>query len=645
MKANKLIPLVWILISLLFTIHTQAQYPDGQETGTTHYIVGYEYAFNQGEGITYVPITPTTDFNLLTDIDVSNLTHDVNVFHIRFKDDLGKWSSMLSQIFIKPPEVDSGTDAKIVGYEYAFNDGEGQTYVPITPTADYNLLSDVDVSGLEHDVNVFHVRFKDDLGKWSSMLSYIFIKPPETNSGADTNIVGYEYALNNESYEYTSITPTTDYNLITDIDVSALTGAINTIQIRFKDDKGKWSSMLNYLFIKPPTSETLTDNKLISYEYWFDNDMTTKRSVDINPDEVDFLVQELDMTHIWRGEHTMQTQYKDTYGKYSLVMTDTIIKNSFPIAAFDIDNTGVCLGESISFTDAGSIDYDTFVYDFGDGETSTDFNVEHTYAAVGVYDASLTVTDTNTGVDSVLVKTITVRDYPNNNVQITGEIPACYGNIITLTAEETDASYLWSNGETTQSINITETGNFFVEISFNTEPSCTVQSDTIEVIFNPEIDNTVTLQDYPLLLIANQTNATYQWIDCTNGDIPITGATSSSYEPTVNGDYAVQITQNECTVTSDCITIGTVSVADYAIKQLVHLYPNPVNDVLQIEADVPVFIRLYNINGMLVREMSSSIGTESINLSELSSGLYFAKVTVLSGEWINSSTTYKFIKD
>jgi PKD repeat protein len=341
----------------------------------------------------------------------------------------------------------------------------------------------------------------------------------------------------------------------------------------------------------------------------------------------------------------MQTQYKDTYGKYSLVMTDTIIKNSFPIAAFDIDNTGVCLGESIGFTDAGSIDYDTFVYDFGDGETSTDFNVEHTYAAAGVYDASLTVTDTNTGVDSVLVKTITVRDYPNNNVQITGEIPACYGNIITLTAEETDASYLWSNGETTQSINITETGNFFVEISFNTEPSCTVQSDTIEVIFNPEIDNTVTLQDYPLLLIANQTNATYQWIDCTNGDIPITGATSSSYEPTVNGDYAVQITQNECTVTSDCITIGTVSVADYAIKQLVHLYPNPVNDVLQIEADVPVFIRLYNINGMLVREMSSSIGTESINLSELSSGLYFAKVTVLSGEWINSSTPYKFIKD
>ncbi len=720
MRALKLIPLVWLLISLLFSIYTQAQYPVGQETGEPHYIVGYEYAFNQGEGQTYVPVTPTQDYNLLTDIDVSALTNNVNIFRIRFKDDLGKWSSTLTKLFIKPVQADTGTDTKIVGYEYAFNQGEGQTYVPVTPTQDYNLLTDIDVSALTNNVNIFRIRFKDDRGKWSSTLTKLFIKPVQADTGTDTKIVGYEYAFNQgegqtyvpitptndynlltdidvsaltdnvnifrirfkddrgkwssvltklfikpvqadtgmdtkivgyeyafnqgEGQTYVPITPTNDYNLLTDIDVSALTNNVNIFRIRFKDDRGKWSSTLTKLFIKPPSSDSLTDNKLVSYAYWFDNDITTKRQIDIDPEVTDLLVQELDMTYIWRGEHHLQSQFKDIYGKYSLVMTDTIVKTPFPIAAFDVDNTGVCLGESVNFTDAGSIDYDTITYDFGDGTTSTELNVSHTYTATGVYDASLTVVDTETGLDSVLVKSITVRDYPSNGIHISGEIPACFGDIITLTADEEDAVYLWSNGEETQSISVTEPGDYYVEVSLDSPPSCTVQSNTINVSFYPEIDNSISLQDYPLLLTANQTNATYQWVDCTNGNMPIEGATNVSFEPTVNGEYAVEITQNGCTISSDCITIGSVAIADYAIKQLVHLYPNPVLDELQLESEVPISIQVYNSNGKIILIKNVIHTIDSIDFSQLSSGLYFVRVRILSGVWENKSTLFKLIK-
>ena len=72
MKALQLIPRLWILISLLFTIHISAQ----------NNIVGYEYAFNNGEGLQCINITPTPDFNLNTSIDVSTLTNDVNVIHV-----------------------------------------------------------------------------------------------------------------------------------------------------------------------------------------------------------------------------------------------------------------------------------------------------------------------------------------------------------------------------------------------------------------------------------------------------------------------------------------------------------------------------------------------------------------------------------
>ncbi len=623
------------MLSHIFITPPEVENPDKN-------IVGYEYAFNDGDDLQYVSVTPTQDFNLITDIDISSLEHDINVFHIRFLDDSNMWSSMLSHIFIKPPEIEN-PDKNIIGYEYAFNDGDALQYVAVTPTQDFNLITDIDISSLEHDINVFHIRFLDDSNMWSSMLSHIFIKPPEV-ANPDKKIVGYEYAFNNETYQYTSITPTDDYNLIADIDISSLEQNINTFQIRFLDDSGMWSSMLSHLFINSPESDVLTDNKLVSYEYWFDHDVTNKRSIDISPDVLDLVVTELDMTHIWRGERRIHSQYKDNHGKYSLVMTDTIIKNSLPIAAFEADQTEICVGNMVNFTDAGSIDYDTYTWNFDDGETSTDIDVSHTFTNAGTYDVSLTVVDTNISVDSVFVRTITVVDYPLSTVSITGEIPACFGDVVTLTADDPDASYTWSNGETTQSIEVTEAGTYNVELSHTSGTSCNILSDDIEVTFYPEIDNTIAVQSYPLVLTANQTAATYQWIDCTNGNIPIDGATNIDYEPTVNGDYAVEVTQNGCTVTSDCEVITTISIADYAIKQLVQLYPNPAQDVLNIRTEVPILLQLFNTNGLVVTEFEMPIGEQTIVIDYLSSGLYFSKVIVLSGEWSNQHSIYKIVK-
>jgi len=717
MQAKKIMPQLWILYSLFISIHVYSQYPTGQETGETHYIIGYEYAFNEdGEGLTYVAITPTTDFNLttdidssglssdinvlhirflddagkwsaiishifikppeianadkniigyeyvfndgdglqyvaltpsqdfnlITDIDVSALTSDINVLHIRFQDDSGMWSSMLSHIFIKPPEIDT-PDRSIIGYEYGFNDGTDIQYVPVSPAQDFNLVTDIDVNALPHDINVFHVRFKADDGKWSAMMSHIFIKPPEVTN-PDRKIVGYEYAFNNESYQYTSITPTDSYNLITDIDCSNLESDINTFQIRFLDDSGLWSSMLNHLFINPPESGILTDNKLVSYEYWFDHDTSNKRTIDIDPDATDLIVAELDMTHIWRGERRIHSQYKDSYGNYSLVMTDTITKISLPIAAFEADQTDICVGGPVNFTDAGSIDYDTYTWNFDDGETSTETNISHTFTNSGIYDVSLTVVDTNTDIDSVFVQTITVQDFPINTLSITGDIPACFGDIVTLTADDPDVAYIWSNGETSQSIDIVDAGTYSVELYHTSGAACSILSEEIEVTFYPEIDTSITIQEYPLLLTANQTAASYQWIDCTNGDIPIDGATDPTFEPTVNGDYSVAITQNGCTVTSDCQTVSTISIADHAIKELVQLYPNPAQDYISIRSELPILVQVFNINGLQVREFEMQAGEQSIDISNLSSGLYVYKVLVQSGTWENKHSIYKIVK-
>lgn len=158
------------------------------------------------------------------------------------------------------------------------------------------------------------------------------------------------------------------------------------------------------------------------------------------------------------------------------------------------------------------------------------------------------------------------------------------------------------------------------------------------------IDNTVIFQDYPLLLTANQTEVTYQWIDYSNGNTPIGGATGISFEPMANGLYAVEITKNSCTVLSDCIIISTVDVADFDFKQRVNLYPNPAREVLYMLTDLEVMVEIYTINGHKIATYDRFTGQNQIGINHLSSGVYLVKVIAMDGEWKDKYAIYKMIK-
>jgi PKD repeat protein len=79
--------------------------------------------------------------------------------------------------------------------------------------------------------------------------------------------------------------------------------------------------------------------------------------------------------------------------------------NNPPVAVANGPYTGTA-GSPVSFSSAGSYDPDgdaiTYLWDFGDTNTSTEENPSHTYASSGTYTVILTVTDTynDTGVDT-----------------------------------------------------------------------------------------------------------------------------------------------------------------------------------------------------------------------------------------------------
>lgn len=161
-------------------------------------------------------------------------------------------------------------------------------------------------------------------------------------------------------------------------------------------------------------------------------------------------------------------------------------------------------------------------------------------------------------------------------------------------------------------------------------------------IFVDEIDNTVTQSG--MTLTATQTGASYQWLDCNDGNSPIAGATSQSYTSTaIVGSYAVQIDYLTCTETSDCVVIDVTSIDELENGASIELYPNPTNGVVFINwsgVDLTK-IRLTDAAGRLISfDEVTNTKSHEVSLNHLSDGMYF-----IHCESSASNKVFKVIKE
>lgn len=129
-------------------------------------------------------------------------------------------------------------------------------------------------------------------------------------------------------------------------------------------------------------------------------------------------------------------------------------------------------------------------------------------------------------------------------------------------------------------------------------------------------------------IIANLAGATYQWLDCTNGNVAIPGETNQSYTATASGDYAVEI-NNGCIDTSACVTIiNTVGIRE-DLKKSTSVYPNPTNGIFTISlADINPnsSVIIYDVLGNVVVSKQLTLTDNPINLTEYDKGIYFVNI-------------------
>jgi len=125
-----------------------------------------------------------------------------------------------------------------------------------------------------------------------------------------------------------------------------------------------------------------------------------------------------------------------------------------------------------------------------------------------------------------------------------------------------------------------------------------------------------------IVLFALATNATYQWINCSDSSL-ITGATSATYVVTSNGDYAVKVTQGNCSEWSDCISISNIGLDEYTSSWAI--YPNPAVDQFFIaHASSINDVALYDFNGRLLAILPVLEGWVQLP-EQISTGVYIVR--------------------
>ncbi|MDF2437915.1 MAG: hypothetical protein K0Q95_2291 [Bacteroidota bacterium] len=231
--------------------------------------------------------------------------------------------------------------------------------------------------------------------------------------------------------------------------------------------------------------------------------------------------------------------------------------------------------------------------------------------ATGTY--VLTVTNPLNGCsasDSVVVNSNVppIVDLGNDTTMV-----FCQGQI-TLDAGNPGLSYLWSTSESTQSINITGTGNYYVTVT--NEFGCSV-TDTINITVNPAIisvdlgtDTTVALCQGSIILDAMNQGLNYLWS---------TNETSQTINVSSTGVYHVTVTDNTGCTGSDTISVIVIPGI---------LTVDIGNDTSFMNCQAPPFILDAGNQGATYLW---SNGTTGQTLNVTTSGTYYVMVTDQGG--------------
>lgn len=315
----------------------------------------------------------------------------------------------------------------------------------------------------------------------------------------------------------------------------------------------------------------------------------------------------------------------------------------------------VCVGSPLSFTatakDAGSNPVYKWYVNYTPAAANTNVFTTSTLkngdVVKAVITSSLSCTTAPTATSNQIIVNISGSNAPS--VVITAsQAPICPGDnvIFTATASNTvgQPSFQWTkngvNVSTGTSYNPASlaTGDVIRCIMTATTDcgnSQEVVSNSIYITLQAPAKPTITFASGQL--VATVMIASYQWY---YNDVLIPGANAVTYTPTNSGLYKVEVKNaSGCKTVSDAFNVLLTAVGDVDINGTsVNYFPNPANERLYIKFSarptIPLKARLMDNTGRVFREMTLASELETIDVSAISTGLYFLHISDKKGEVI-----------
>jgi len=321
------------------------------------------------------------------------------------------------------------------------------------------------------------------------------------------------------------------------------------------------------------------------------------------------------------GTYTYYVSQANAGNDESMRAAITIVVNALPATPVITANgsTSFCTGGSVNLTSSAAS---------GNVWSTNATTTTITVATTGNY--SVTVSDANGCTSTSAPISVNVSNAPAPTISATST-QACTGDVVTVTSSAAD-SYLWSTGDTTQSIQVTATAALYVTVTNANACDGVGQSATTNITFTaaPSAAGSFTTAGNVVTFTNTSTGATsYSW---DFGDFTNSSASAPAHAYAANGSYTAVLTaiNGNCTDTvafEISIEVGIEENNSMSFE----VYPNPANEqvLISFENNTAASVTILDAMGRVVfAQAINEIGSQAlpISVAELASGSYAIQI-------------------
>ncbi len=329
-------------------------------------------------------------------------------------------------------------------------------------------------------------------------------------------------------------------------------------------------------------------------------------------------------TYIWDDGSTDSVFVISIAGTYGVSVTNgmgcmtsgtSTVQVGSPFAQITVDTAVYCAGLDVTVNAAVVAGY---VYAWSNG-TSGDSTVIN---QPGTFFLTVTAPGGCMGYDTAFA-----IEKPTPSVILTTNALQFCDNVVGSVSVNTitGASYLWSSGDTTSSISITNGGQYWVE---TTLLGCIASDTGMAVRLSSPIVNLgldTTICDTVILVLDGGPGSFWTWSN---------GASTQTINVNTANDYSVITENSDGCKGYDTVTVAVdicTSINDIVgIENVLNAYPNPASDVVYLMINKELLgseLTIVDMKGTAIYSGEVTDEKMTINVTDFTDGLYLVKVS------------------